>query len=83
LVELHVKVDIPPADTAGGAAASVAVGAAGRDFTVIAAVAAGLVPPGPVQVIEKVEFTVSAPVVREPLGASAPLQSPEALHAVA
>ena len=53
----------------------------GTTFTV--AVAGALVPPAPEQVNENVEFTVSAPVVREPLAASAPLQPPAAVHAVA
>jgi hypothetical protein len=83
LVELQVSVDEPPEATLAGEALKLAVGAAGREFTVTAAVAAGLVPPGPVHVMEKVEFAASAPVVREPPGASAPLQSPEAVHVVA
>jgi hypothetical protein len=80
LVELQVSVEALPAATMVGLAVSVAVG---TGFTVIAVVAAALVPPGPVQLNEKEEFFVSAPVLRLPPAGSAPLQPPEAVHEVA
>jgi hypothetical protein len=48
-VELHVSVETPPEATTVGFAVKLAVGTA---LTVTAAVPAGLVPPGPVQVRE-------------------------------
>ena len=85
LVEFQVSVDEPPGATLAGEALRLAVGAAGggKGLTVIEAVAGGLVPPGPEHVNENVEFAVSAPVLRDPLAASAPLQPPAAVHAVA
>ena len=83
LVELQVSVDEPPVATLEGEALTLAVGAAGKGLTVTDAAAAGLVPPGPEQVNEKVELAVSAPVLCEPLAASVPLQLPAARHAVA
>jgi hypothetical protein len=80
LVELHDSVDAPPAVTLVGFALNVAVGAT---LTAILTVAAGLVPPAPVQVSENVVSAVSAPAPRVPLAASAPLQPPEALQDVA
>jgi len=47
------------------------------------AVAAPLMPPGPVQVSEYVTAAVSAPVFRVPLAACAPVQPPDAVHVVA
>jgi hypothetical protein len=55
----------------------------GRAFTVIVAVAAVLVPPGPAHVKEKIPVAVNAPVLRVPLTLSVPLHPPEALHEVA
>jgi hypothetical protein len=78
LLELQVKVEVPPGAITEGYTESVADG---TTFTV--AVAGALVPPAPEHVNEKVEFAVSAPVLREPLAASAPLQPPAAVHAVA
>jgi hypothetical protein len=80
LVELQVSVEAPPLPTLGGFADSVAMGTA---LTVTVTVAAGLVPPDPVQVSEYVVSAVSAPVLWLPLAASVPLQSPEALQDVA
>ena len=51
--------------------------------TVTAAVTVALVPPAPLQVSEYDEFAVMAPVLRVPLLGNAPLQAPEAVHAVA
>jgi hypothetical protein len=81
-VELHVNVELPPGAITEGRTESVAVGA-GFGVTATAAVATGLVPPGPEQVRENVALAVSAPVVFVPLAASGPLQSPPAAHAVA
>jgi hypothetical protein len=80
LVELHVKAEVPPAATAVGFAVRATVG---RGFTVIATVAAALVPPGPVHVKEKVALADNAPVLCVPLTPSVPLHPPEALHEVA
>jgi hypothetical protein len=80
LVELHVSVEVPPEAIVVGFAVKAAVGA-GAIAT--EAVAAGLTPPGPVQVSEYDVFDVSAPVLRLPLDGNAPLQPPEAVHAVA
>lgn len=81
--ELQVSVEEPPGATLVGDAVRLAVGAGGSALTVTVATAGGLEPPGPEQVNENVEFAVSAPVVREPLVASVPLQLPTAVHAVA
>ncbi len=78
LVEVQVRVEFPPPATAVGAAVSVAVG-----MTLTVADAAALVPPGPVQVNENVEFAVRAPVARLPLVARAPVHAPPAVQAVA
>jgi hypothetical protein len=84
LVEVQVRVAAPPLATAGELTVRAATGggvAAG--VTVTVAKAASLVPPAPVQVIEKVVVAASAPVVRDPLAASDPLQPPAATHASA
>ncbi len=80
LVELHVKVEVPPAATAVGFAVRATVG---RGLTVIATVCVALVPPGPAHVKEKVVLADSAPVLCVPLTPSVPLHPPEALHEVA
>jgi hypothetical protein len=80
LVDVHVKVEAPPEATAVGVAVSATIGKA---FTVTGAVAAALLPPGPVHVKEKIAFAVNAPVFFVPLLASVPLQSPDAAHEVA
>jgi hypothetical protein len=79
-VEVQVKVEVPPDATVVGLVARATVG---RAFTVIVAVAAVLVPPGPAHVKEKVAVVVNAPVLRVPLTLSVPLHPPEALHEVA
>ncbi len=78
LVDAHVKVDAMPPATVTGSAVNVAVG-----MTLTVAVAAGLVPPGPVQVSVYIVFTASAAVDLVPLAAKVPLQPPPAIHAVA
>jgi len=80
LVDVHIKVAAPPEATAVGVAVSATIG---RGFTVTGAVAAALLPPGPVQVREKIAFAVNTPVFSVPLLASVPLQSPDAAHEVA
>jgi hypothetical protein len=82
LLEVQVKVDAPPPATTTGAAAKVAVGSGGA-VTVTSAVAAGLVPPAPVQVSEYDVSAVRGPVLRVPLVANAPVQPPDAVHDVA
>jgi hypothetical protein len=79
LVELHVRVEVPPEATAVGVAPKVTVG---RGYTVTVAVGAVAVPPGPVHAKENVAVEVSPPVTCVPLLASVPLQSPEAVHDV-
>jgi len=83
LAELQVSVGTPPPASTVGYTANVAVGSGDTGVTPTVAVATELLPPAPEQVIEKVEFAVSAPVLRLPLPARAPLQAPEAVHAVA
>ncbi len=84
LVELQVSVEAPPLATDVGAAPSETVGAGVvAAATVTVAVAAGLVPPAPVQVSEYEVLAVRATVVCVPLGASVPLQPPLAEHEVA
>jgi hypothetical protein len=55
----------------------------GSGFTVTVTVAAWLVPPAPLQMIVKLAFADKAPVLCEPLAASAPLHAPDAEHEVA
>lgn len=73
LVELQVRVEVPPLATVVGLAVSVAVG---TTLTVTETVA--LEPPAPVQTIENVELDVIAAVVWLPLLASAPVHPPDA-----
>lgn len=80
LVDVHVKVEEPPEATAVGVAVSATIGSW---FTLTDAIAAALLPPGPVQVKEKIAFAVNTPVFCVPLLASVPLQSPDAVHEVA
>jgi hypothetical protein len=81
LVELQVSVEAAPLTTDVGFAVKEAVGSP-RIVTV--AVAAVLVPPGPVQVSEYVVLAVSAPVGWLPLVAFAPAKVPPvAVHDVA
>jgi hypothetical protein len=80
LVEVQVRVDALPLLTLAGLALNDTVGA-GADTVTVADCEAD--PPAPVQV--KVNFVVAvrAGVVCEPAVASAPLQPPEAVQAVA
>ncbi len=80
LVELQDSTEVPPLATLVGDAVNVALGVA---TTVTAAVAGVLVPPAPVQVNEYVLLAVSAPVLWLPLVETLPVQSPEAVQAVA
>ena len=79
-VEVHVRVLVPPATTVCGLAIKVTV-AAGATTTVTAA--GELVPPGPLQVREKVVLVVRAAVIWLPLGDKAPVQPSEPVQAVA
>jgi hypothetical protein len=80
LVEVQVSVEDPPLATAVGLAISVAVG---TGLTVTVTLAAGLVPPAPLQVREYVLSAVNASVFWLPLLAMGPDQPPDALQAVA
>jgi hypothetical protein len=90
LVELQVSVALPPDATPGGLAVSKAVGAAGGGGGVLPAVtvtvvlaAAGVVPLAPEQVNVNVLVALSAAVTTLPPVDCAPLQAPDAVHAVA
>jgi hypothetical protein len=78
LVELQVKVELPPLGTTVGYAVNVASG-----MILTMAVDGTLVPPGPVQVNEYAVGIVSAPVLMLPLAAWAPLQPPPAVQEAA
>jgi hypothetical protein len=78
LVEFQLNVAAPPLATDVGLTVRVAVGT-----TLIPALMAGLVPPGPLHVSTKVEFLVRGPVLCVPLGGNVPLQAFEAVHEVA
>ncbi len=78
LAELHVSVVVLPLATAMGEAVSV------TDGTMLTVtLAALLVPPAPVQVIENAAGALKAPVLFVPLLANEPLQAPEAVQLVA
>jgi hypothetical protein len=81
LVEVQVRVDALPLATLEGLALSDIVGAGGAETVTVADCDAE--PPAPVQV--SVNFVVAerAAVVCDPAVASAPLQPPEAVQAVA
>ena len=79
--ELHVSVAALPICTVMGLAFSVAVG--GVATAIVTAAVAAEVPVAPEQLSVKVVAVVSAGVVNVPLVGSAPLQPPEAVHAVA
>jgi hypothetical protein len=83
LVELQVSVEVAPLAIGLGLAVSAAVGMGLAAVTATVAAAAVLVPPEPVQISEYVVSAVKAPVLWLPLLANAPVQPPEALHAVA
>jgi hypothetical protein len=80
LVEFHVSDEEAPRATAPGDAESVAVG---KGFTVTAAFAGALFPPGPEHVITKFALPLNAPLLWLPLVARVSLQAPVALHEVA
>jgi hypothetical protein len=80
--ELHISVAALPSCTVVGFALIVAVGA-GPVTAIVTAAVAGEVPVAPVQLSVKVVDALSAGVVKAPLVGSAPLQPPEAVHAVA
>jgi hypothetical protein len=79
-VEVQARMEAPPEATSVGVAVSSTVG---RGFTVTVAVAAALIPPGPVHVKENTVVVVNTPVLCVPLPVSAPLHPPEALQDVA
>jgi hypothetical protein len=81
LAEVQVSVDTPPLVTLEGLALNETAGAGGADTVTVADCAAE--PPAPVQVRVNFVVAVSAAVVCEPAVASAPLQPPEAVQAVA
>lgn len=81
LVEVQVRVDVPPLETLVGLALKDTVGAAGAETVTVADCEAE--PPAPVQVRVNFVVAVRADVVCEPAVASAPLQPPEAVQAVA
>ena len=80
LVDVHVRVEAPPAFTVVGLAERETVGGGAVTVTVTARLA---LPPAPVHVRVKVLVALKAPVLVLPAVARAPLQLPEALHAVA
>jgi hypothetical protein len=81
LVELQVRVAVPPLAILVGFAVNMTVGMLAATVTI--AVVGTLVPPGPAQVREYVVVPANAAVVREPLAARGPLQPPVAAHDVA
>ena len=81
LVEVQARVDAPPLVTLAGLALRDTVGAAGAETVTVADCDAE--PPAPVQVRVNFVVAVRAAVVCEPVVASAPLQPPEAVQAVA
>jgi hypothetical protein len=82
-VELHVNVVVAPGATAVGVALSVAVGALGAIAIVTSADTVSLLPPAPVHMSENTVEPVRGALVYVPLAACAPVQEPEAVHAVA
>jgi hypothetical protein len=81
LVEVQVRVDALPLVTLAGLALNDTVGAAGAETVTVADCDAE--PPAPVHVSVNFVVVVRADVVCEPAVASAPLQPPEAVQAVA
>jgi hypothetical protein len=78
LAEFHESVALPPGMMEELSTLSVTVGT-----MLTLAEACGLVPPAPLQIMEKVELFASAPVLWLPLVASAPPHAPEALQLLA
>lgn len=83
LVELHVSVEAAPAPMLVGVALSATAGTGSGVVTWISSDAGWLLPPLPEHMSVNVVSVVSAPVVRLPLAASAPLQPPDATQDVA
>ena len=83
LVELHLSVVAAPLTTEVGLAVSVIVGGRVATAVTVTVEVAGVVPAPPVQVSVKLVVAFSGPVLALPLVGSAPLQPPEAVHAVA
>ena len=78
LLEVQLSVEAAPLATAAGLALKLTVGT-----TLTVTLAAGLVPPGPLQVRLYVAGADSAPVLLEPLAARLPLQPPAAAQPLA
>ena len=81
LADVHVSVDALPLATLVGLAFNDTVGAAAAETVTVADCEAE--PPAPVQVRVNFVVAVRAAVVCEPAVATAPLQPPEAVQAVA
>jgi hypothetical protein len=81
LVELQVRVEVPPLAILVGFAVNMTVGTLAATVTI--AVVGTLMPPGPEQVSEYVVVAVNAAVVCVPLAARGPFQPPVAVHEVA
>ena len=81
LVEVQVRVDVPPLATLEGVALSDTVGAGGVETVTV--VDCDAEPPVPVQVRVNFAVAVRAGVVCEPAVAFEPLQPPEAVQEVA
>jgi hypothetical protein len=82
-VELQVSVAAAPLTTAAGLAVSAIVGGGGVTAVTVTVEIAGLVPEAPAHVSVKLVVVLSGPVLALPFVGSAPLQPPEAVHAVA
>lgn len=81
--ELQESVAALPVCTVMGFAVRVTVGGIGAATVIVTAALAGEAPVAPVQLSVKVVDALSAGVVKVPLEGSAPLQPPDAVHAVA
>ena len=82
-VELQVSAAAAPLTTAAGLAVSAIVGGGAATAVTVTVEIAGLVPEAPSQVSVKLVVALSGPVLALPFVGSAPLQPPEAVHAVA
>ena len=82
-VERQVSVVAAPLTTAAGLAVRAIVGAVGATAVTVTVEIAGLVPEAPAHVSVKLVVALSGPVLALPFVGSAPLQPPEAVHAVA
>ena len=81
-VELHFSVVTAPLTTEAGLAVSAIVGGGVDTAVTVTVEAAGLVPAAPAHVSVKLVVALSGPVLALPFVGSAPLQPPEAVHAV-